>query len=544
MDSESSSLIGSRNKPRYDTFENSGGYQSDGESASSGDAVINRFRLMSPDVDPDNILEEEFMDDLTIPTSFSTEMRYVLNNSVLITLTFLLEYSLTIVSLFVVGHVCTASDALAAASLAVMTYNITGLAFVEGMATSLDTFCSQAYGAKKYSKVGLYAFRCAAMIATGIIPVVASWWCSASWLGYIIAEGDILADIQLFLRVLSFGIPGLILFETGKRFLQAQGHFQAGTYALLLTFPINFVLVYSFTKCFGFAGAPLGIAISQWVMSLMLFVYAKFWKPDTLKCWYPIFTSRFHFKRLFSSWMPMFNLAFPGLLMIEAEYLSFEVLTIMSTYLGIQSIAAQSVISNVGSLVYQIPFAMGCVVSTRVANYIGTASVDNARLSIKTSYVIALIIGLLNCSIILIGNTRLAHMFTNDKEVIGLCKNVMPILAFNQLYDAFTTFSAAMLRGQGRQRIGSILNIVAYYIIALPLSAWLTFGRLQLGLPGLWYGCGAGILLLAFALGYCIWSSDWDDIVEECIRREKEDNEIDLESMVSNMSGNMITDYA
>lgn len=536
MNQESEYLCDSMDRPRYDTINDNTRYESDGESASSGDAIDNRYRLMSPDADRDDFIDEDFIEDLTAPTSSRNEVSYILSNSALITLTFLMEYSLAIISLFVIGHVCKSSDALASASLAVMTYNITGLAFVEGMATSLDTFCSQAYGAKKYAKVGLYSFRCAAMIMTGIFPVIISWWFSASWLGYVIAEQDILPEIQLFLRIISFGLPGLIFFETGKRFLQSQGHFQAGTYSLLITVPVNIILVYSFTRYIGYAGAPLGIAISHWFMALMLLVYCKFWRKETLICWYPMFSSMFHFKRLFCSWKPMWNLAFPGLLMIEAEYLSFEVLTIMSTYLGVKAIAAQSVVSNIGSLIYQIPFAMGCVVSTRVANYVGTESVNNAKICINTSYVIAAFVGIANCCLILTGDKNLAYLFTKDKEVVELYRHVAPILAVNQLYDAFTTFSAAILRAQGRQQVGSLLNIIAYYFIALPLSGWLTFGKFQLGLKGVWYGCGTGILLLAFALSYCVFNSNWENIVEECHRREKEENEVDLESMASNMS--------
>ncbi|CDO93184.1 unnamed protein product [Kluyveromyces dobzhanskii CBS 2104] len=536
MSPETVSIGGSESGQRYGAIAKSSTYESDGESALSTDAIGNRYRLMSPDIDRDDFVDEDFVEDLTAPTTSSKEFSYIRKNSFLITLTFLMEYSLTIMSLLVIGHVCKSSDALASASLAVMTYNITGMAFVEGMATSLDTFCSQAYGAKKYTKVGLYTFRCATMILTGIFPVIVLWWCSASWLGYVIAEQDILPDIQLFLRIISFGLPGLITFETGKRFLQAQGHFQAGTYALLFTVPVNVFLVYSLTRIFGYAGAPLGIALSHWFMAIMLLLYCKVWRKDTLICWYPIFSSMFHFKRLFCSWKPMWDLAFPGLLMIEAEYLSFEVLTIMSTYLGVKAIAAQSVISNIGSLIYQVPFAIGCVVSTRVANYIGMECITNAKISIKAAYCVAAFVGVVNFSVILSANKNLAYLFTKDKEVIELCGHVAPILAVNQLYDAFTTFSAAILRAQGRQQIGSMLNIFAYYFIALPLSGWLTFGRLQLGLKGLWYGCGTGILLLAFALSYCVYNSNWDDIVEECLRREKEETEIDLESMTSNSS--------
>lgn len=528
-------------KPRgYDTFEQISGYESDGRSVSSEDTINARYRIMSPDADDiygdydEDDDEDEF--NITAQTSGSKELKYILGNSALISLTFLMEYSLTIISLFVIGHVCTSSDDLASASLAVMTYNITGLAFIEGMATSLDTFCSQAFGAQKYTKVGLYMLRCSAMIFSGMIPIIVAWWFSASWLGYLIPEHDILPNIQLFLRTISFGVPGLILFETGKRFLQSQGDFEAGTYALSFTVPVNITLVVLFTKNFGYSGAPVGIALSHWFMAGCLFLYCRYWNRDTLMCWYPLFDSWFHFKRVFTNWKPMWKLAFPGLLMIEAEYLSFEVLTIMSSHFGVKAIAAQSVISNIGSLVYQTPFAMGCVVSTRVANFIGMECVENAKTTIKTSYMIAAMVGIINFLAILMANKPVSHLFTDDPDVVELASSLAPILAVNQLYDSITTFSAAILRGQGRQSIGGLLNIIAYYFIALPISGWLAFGRLHLELRGLWYGCGVGILLLAISLTICVISSNWDQVVKDFLEREANEQEIDLESMASNVS--------
>lgn len=72
-------------------------------------------------------------------------------------LTFLLQYSLTVASIFSVGHLGTAE--LGAVSLASMTANITGYAVFQGLATSLDTLCAQAYGSGKKKLVGLQTQR-------------------------------------------------------------------------------------------------------------------------------------------------------------------------------------------------------------------------------------------------------------------------------------------------------------------------------------------------------------------------------------------------
>jgi MATE family multidrug resistance protein len=66
-------------------------------------------------------------------------------SSIPLTITFFLQYSLTVVSIFSVGQI--GKEELAAISLAIMTLNVS-ISVFNGMATCLDTFCAQAYGGK------------------------------------------------------------------------------------------------------------------------------------------------------------------------------------------------------------------------------------------------------------------------------------------------------------------------------------------------------------------------------------------------------------
>ena len=80
---------------------------------------------------------------------------------------------------------------------------------------------------------------------------------------------------------------------------------------------------------------------------------------------------------------PMVKLALPGLLMVEAEFLAFEILTLASSYFGTTHLAAQSILSTLTALTFQIPFPISIAASTRVANLIGATLTDAARTSAK-----------------------------------------------------------------------------------------------------------------------------------------------------------------
>lgn len=92
-----------------------------------------------------------------IHTTWQRETKVLARFSAPLILTFLLQYSLTVASIFSVGHLGTAE--LGAVSLGSMTANITGYAIYQGLATSLDTLCAQAYGSGRKKLVGLQMQR-------------------------------------------------------------------------------------------------------------------------------------------------------------------------------------------------------------------------------------------------------------------------------------------------------------------------------------------------------------------------------------------------
>lgn len=79
----------------------------------------------------------------------------------------------------------------------------------------------------------------------------------------------------------------------------------------------------------------------------------------------------------------MIKLALPGLLMVEAEFLAFEILTLAASWLDTTHLAAQSVVSTITAITFQIPFPISIAASTRVANLIGATLTDAAKTSAK-----------------------------------------------------------------------------------------------------------------------------------------------------------------
>lgn len=258
-----------------------------------------------------------------------------------------------------------------------MSAAITCLAPFQGLATSLDTLCAQAYGSGHKHLVGLQCQRMTFFLFTLMVPVAILWIFAEDILLRLIPEPKAAHLAGLYLKVMIFCIPGLILFECGKRFTQAQGLFKATTYVLLFAAPFNvfmlWLLVFKFEL--GFVGAPISVAITDNLMPLLLFLYVKF--VNGSQCW-----GGFS-KRALTNWWVMVRLALPGMIMVEAEWLAFEILTLLASRFGSEYLAAQSVLATLATISYQIPFPVSIAASTRIANLIGAGLVDPAKTAAK-----------------------------------------------------------------------------------------------------------------------------------------------------------------
>ncbi|EDK46955.1 conserved hypothetical protein [Lodderomyces elongisporus NRRL YB-4239] len=455
-------------------------------------------------------------------TTHLQEFKSLIKLSIPSVWTFLLQCSLSTVSVFSVGHL--GATELAAVSMGAMTANITGYATIQGIATALDTLCPQAFGAKRYHLVGDYLQKCLALIATVMFPVLICWIFFGNDLICLIVPDKETAKLSaVYLKYVAFGIPGYIAFECGKRFLQAQGVYEIAAYVLCIAAPTNLVMNITLVKLIGYIGAPIAVAINYWFMAAMLlFATIYLVKPEStptglhpMKCW-----GGLNIRKAFSGWRRLLSLAIPGLIMLEAEFLAFEILTLMASYISTTALAAQSIGTTMASLTYQVPFAIGIASSTRIANYLGAGLAQSAKITTQVSLMFGLFISLLNFAVLFIFRVQIANAFTNDQDVIDTVLAVMWLIATMQIVDAMNANSAGCLRGQGQTKIGGIVNLVSYYVVGIPLSIYLSFYSPWKGsLDGLWIGTTVALAIIGVVQSYYALAANFERLCEQARKR-------------------------
>lgn len=434
-------------------------------------------------------------------TTIQQELKWLLINSLPIVGTYLLQNSFQLACIFTLGHL--GSVELGASALASMFVNVSAWSIAYGTTTALDTLCSQAWtGARDKTILGIHLQRAYLILAVMFMPIAMIWWSAESILLSLNQDPELAKFTGLFLRYLLPGAPAYIAFEATKRYLQAQGIMHASTYSMMITAPLNFILNYLLVYTFemGFIGAPIATSFSYWLMFILLLLYIKWvdgsqgWGGWTVEC--------------LTGWWPFMKLAFSGIIIICAEWSAFEISSLAASYLGTNDLAAQSILLTISSSTYTIPLGISIAASNRVGNALGANLVNKAKIASMASLMFAAVFGLISSSFFLITRNHLGYLFSSDEDIIYAVAQILPLCSVFQIADGIASVGGGIIRGSGRQSVAAVINLVAYYMIALPIGFYLTF-HAKWALVGLWTGLTVALFVVATGEIGFIWTIDW-----------------------------------
>lgn len=141
-----------------------------------------------------------------------------------------------------------------------------------GALTALDTLAAQAYGAGRHKLLGVYLQRSLAILAVFSVAVLVAWRYTYDVLLALGQEEPIAAAAQLYVDYFSPGFYPFMVFETQKRYLQAQGDTRSPMWVMLAVAVVHPCLALALVgpAGMGFAGAPLSMALSAALEVLLM----------------------------------------------------------------------------------------------------------------------------------------------------------------------------------------------------------------------------------------------------------------------------------
>ena len=92
----------------------------------------------------------------------------------------------------------------------------------------------------------------------------------------------------------------------------------------------------------------------------------------------------------------------------------------------------------------------------------------------------------------------LVALFTSDSAVIRAAVPLLMIAALFQLFDGAQGVASGALRGIADVNFAFVANVVAHWLIGLPVALVLAF-RFEMGVVGLWLGLTTGLVVVALS---------------------------------------------
>lgn len=409
---------------------------------------------------------------------------------------------------------------LAAIVLGTSLFNVTGLSLAIGLSSALETLCAQAVGAGEHRALGGLLQRAIAVGAVVVAGVLAIWFGPLEGvLGALGQPAALASEAVLFIRLTA---PALVLAnanESIRRYLVAQGAVAVPAAAAAASAAASAAAALALVPSRGLGGAAAaynaGNAVALAVLALGSALHeTRVARPAGVGAWAGLSP-----RAAFSGWRPYLAVALPSCSQVCIEWWTFEALILMAGALpGAEAAALAVAATGVGfqtvTVAYSLPLGIANAASARVGAELGAGRPAAARRAAGVATGAASLAAAAAALALLAARRSWPRLFSADPAVIAATASIMPLVATALVGDGVNGALAGAVRGAGRQGAAAALNLVAYWAIGIPCTAWLAF-KAGLGLTGLWAGLAATTALqaaamAAFVFGAIRWPAEAD----------------------------------
>jgi MATE family multidrug resistance protein len=217
-----------------------------------------------------------------------------------------------------------------------------------------------------------------------------------------------------------------------------------------------------------------------------------------------------------SGWGAFIFLGVPGAVMATLDWASFEALAVITGLLGVQQLAAHTVLAQIGSLSFLVPYGIAVATSVRVGQAMGRGDASGAILSARVSWCAGIAWGALNFLLVVPTASLWPWAFTSDSGVARLATSCAWAVATFSVLDSLQQLNVGVLKGIGQQCVGMVVYPLAYLGVGLPLAFALAHPG-EMGVAGVWLGETLGAAVAVVSLGGLLaFRYNWARLAETC----------------------------
>ena len=323
---------------------------------------------------------------------------------------------------------------------------------------------------------------------------------SSGLLKYMYQPEDVIKLAVPFFNVLIFSMIPISLFFTCKQYCEGLSNTRMALFISIIGNVINIILNY--LLIYGKFGFPeLGYIGSAWASFIsrvfmgFSFLYLIFKSPVTKEI-------SAVYNRVKINKKELFHLAKIGLnagLQLTFEVAAFVIAGLMAGTFGKEQIDAHGIALSIAAFTYMFASGISSASSIRVGIYKAQDNwLEIKQAAFSSIKLVMLIMGGFAILFLMINNF-LPKVFSSDLQIVNLASKLLIIAALFQLFDGIQVTIVGILRGLEDFKIPTLISLVGYWIIALPLAYWLAF-ILKLETVGVWIGLLVSLIFAAIIL--------------------------------------------
>ncbi len=400
-----------------------------------------------------------------------------------------------VVDTLMVGRV----SAAALAAVALGNLYFFGIAiFGMGVLFALDPIISQAVGAGDDAGIARGMQRglimALAMTLLSLLPLLLV----EPVITFLRQPADVIPLAAGYVHAATPGLAAFLGFVVLRQTLQAMDHVAPIVAAILAANVVNVLL--NWVLVFGHLGAPaLGpigtgwaSTLSRWAMLLGLIVLTARRLGPYLR---PAGREVLRLRPL----TRMFRLGLPIGAQFQVEMGAFAAVALFMGWLGTEQMAGHQIAINLASLTFMVPLGVGQAAAVRVGQAVGRGDPAAARMAVKAALVTAATFMAVMAAVFLAAPGALTALYTEEPAVVAIAIALIPVAGVFQVFDGLQVVAAGTLRGIGDTTAPFVANLLAFWLVGIPISLWLGF-RTAAGPVGLWWGLVVGLAIVAIFL--------------------------------------------
>jgi MATE family multidrug resistance protein len=370
--------------------------------------------------------------------------------------------------------------------------------FSVGTLMALDPIVAQSVGAGDDESVARAMQRglvIAAVLTVGTMLLLAP---ARAVLAAFRQPAEIVPDATAYLHISIAGVLPYFLFVVFRQTLQAMHRVAPIVWTVIVAnltnAGFNWVFVYGHlgSPVLGVAGSAIATAISRWVMLVLVLALA----------WNELRRPLLPLRPGALAWPPIRRMLRIGLPIGAQQALeagAFGAIGLLMGVLGTIEMAAHQIAITLAAFTFMVPLGVGSAGAVRVGHAIGAGDEHRARAAIGAAYLCGVGFMAMTAIAFLGAPRALAHAFTGDERVVALAAVLIPIAGVFQVFDGGQAVGAGVLRGAGDTTAPLFVMLGAYWLLGVPVSAYLGF-RTPLRAAGLWWGFVASLAAVAIFL--------------------------------------------